>query len=781
MRVAENGTQGNIGTDSATYTPTAADHGHHVKVVASFTDGGGNAESRTSDQTYQVMPAATTCPASGVWCAILTVGQAGNESNSSTGFRSSDGVGSLTDATFTHRGVEYTVTLLVAGGTSDLFFSTTPNLPSDGAGLTIHVQQYAGDRGLPLSDAVFSASQNWFFWQGGTYTLPSEPLNDTSLLQIFTRFQRVLTRTDIGTEVRVRLSGTDSNNPAFGQPVITGTLQAGETLTAAIGDITDDDGLPGGFPGDYSFQWVRVDGDGVSNPEEIPGAVSEHYTLTEADANRKIRVRVSFTDGLGNAETVQSDAYPSDGTTGGSGNTADDQTVPRTVPRAWLAHFGRTVAEQVLEAVGSRLRTPPRSETEIKLAGYGVGTAGEEEEPARDGRSYTRGLTGRELLADSAFSLDSVWGRGTLSRFDGREGELVLDGEVSGAMLGADWTRERWTTGLMLNHARGKGAYRGTVAGTVRSTVNGLYPYGRYALTDRVDLWGVAGYGTGTLILEPREGAELRTDMDLAMMATGLRGVAVKAPPEGGPELSVEADVLAVRTDSDESYTESGRLASATGDALRLRLGLEGIWRGLELAGGKLSPRLEVGIRRDGGDAETGFGLDAGAGVVWLNASRGIRVQLSGRGSLHHGSEGFRVRGMTASLSWRPNPAGSRGPELTLAQSLGESAAGGISALLSRRTLPDFQAGGDDDPLDNRQLSIRFGYGFMIPGGRFLSTPGFGYGLSDGQREYRLDWRLDLARRLPGALELGLEAIRREEDRDATPENAVGLSLTARW
>ena len=44
-------------------------------------------------------------------------------------------------------------------------------------------------------------------------------------------------------------------------------------------------------------------------------------------------------------------------------------------------------------------------------------------------------------------------------------------------MLGADWTRERWTTGLMLSHARGEGSYRGADSGKVSSTVTGFYPY----------------------------------------------------------------------------------------------------------------------------------------------------------------------------------------------------------------------------------------------------------------------------------------------------------------
>ena len=217
-------------------------------------------------------------------------------------------------------------------------------------------------------------------------------------------------------------------------------------------------------------------------------------------------------------------------------------------------------------------------------------------------------MTPRDLLTGSSFALTtgadgiggglvSLWGRGALTRFDGREGDLSLSGEVTGALLGADWTRERWTTGLMLSHARGEGSYRGANSGKVSSTVTGLYPYGRYAVTDRVTVWGAAGYGVGTLTLTPEDGeSTYEADMDLAMAAAGLRGVVVEAPAEGGPELAVKTDAMGVRTSSEATGgSAGGNLAAAEADVTRLRLGLEGTWRGLEIGTGTLVPRLEVG------------------------------------------------------------------------------------------------------------------------------------------------------------------------------------------
>ena len=57
--------------------------------------------------------------------------------------------------------------------------------------------------------------------------------------------------------------------------------------------IMDTDGLPSSF----TYQWVRVDADGMSNPADIADATAATYPLTAADAGKKIKVQVSFTDG----------------------------------------------------------------------------------------------------------------------------------------------------------------------------------------------------------------------------------------------------------------------------------------------------------------------------------------------------------------------------------------------------------------------------------------------------------------------------------------------------
>ena len=121
---------------------------------------------------------------------------------------------------------------------------------------------------------------------------------------------------DQGKAVKVRVSFTDdagnwetrtsaqtaavearANSPATGLPTISGTAQVGETLTADITSIADADGLTGVA---FTYQWLG------SRDAEIQGATNATYTLVATDEGKIIKVRVTFTDDVGNEETLTS-------------------------------------------------------------------------------------------------------------------------------------------------------------------------------------------------------------------------------------------------------------------------------------------------------------------------------------------------------------------------------------------------------------------------------------------------------------------------------------------
>ena len=94
------------------------------------------------------------------------------------------------------------------------------------------------------------------------------------------------------------LTVTVENSPATGQPIINGTAQVGETLTANTSGIADADGLSSV---QYEYQWLADD-------SEIAGATNATHTLAAADEGKVIKVRVSFTDDAGNEEALTSAA-----------------------------------------------------------------------------------------------------------------------------------------------------------------------------------------------------------------------------------------------------------------------------------------------------------------------------------------------------------------------------------------------------------------------------------------------------------------------------------------
>ena len=99
----------------------------------------------------------------------------------------------------------------------------------------------------------------------------------------------------------VKLYAYDWNNPATGAPTITGAVRVDETLAAGARSIADADGLDAAI---FEYQWVSNDGNADT---DIAGATDSTYTIVPGDRGGTVRVRVSFTDGAGNRESLTSE------------------------------------------------------------------------------------------------------------------------------------------------------------------------------------------------------------------------------------------------------------------------------------------------------------------------------------------------------------------------------------------------------------------------------------------------------------------------------------------
>ena len=206
-----------------------------------------------------------------VWSATMTVEWV----YQGYGYYSTDTkkAGSLTPASFEVDGTTYTVKMVETQGWW-MYIGVDRELPFDFV-LELDGTRFASD------DASFNSYSygNIYRWEGTGLSLSDGNTVEVRLL-------------------RALEDETAVNSAATGAPVISGTAQVGEALTADTSGIEDADGLSNV---QYEYQWLADD-------TEVAGATGSTYTLADADEGKTVKVQVSFTDDAGHDETLTSAA-----------------------------------------------------------------------------------------------------------------------------------------------------------------------------------------------------------------------------------------------------------------------------------------------------------------------------------------------------------------------------------------------------------------------------------------------------------------------------------------
>ena len=464
------------------------------------------------------------------------------------------------------------------------------------------------------------------------------------------------------------------------------------------------------------------------------------------------------------------------------------------MPQAWISRFGRTVGSQVVEAVTARFDGGVGSH--VTLGGVRLGGSGfvpdesamgredwrrlaEWDDEARRGDGL-REMTRRELLLGSSFHLTSgeregagpawaAWGQVATDGFESDVDDVRVDGDVTTGLVGFDAQWDRTLAGVLLSQSKGEGSYAlsgdaGNDRGEVESTLTGVYPYARFAMSERVSAWGLAGMGSGELTLRQEGQTPIETDLAMTMGAVGIKGAVLDGSGPSGVGLNVKSDAMWVRTESDRT----AGLESAEGDVTRLRLVLEGE-RAFEVGeGATFTPTGQVGLRHDGGDAETGTGFEVGAGIRYTAGP------LSIEGAVHalvaHEESGYEEWGASGAIRVAPGASG-RGLSLTLAPAWG-NAAGGAERLWSARDAVTFTEGEDLEA--GGRLDAELGYGMGLARYSGVLTPYVGLSLADGAaRTYRAGARWQVAPEATVSLEGTRDAGRNDAD------SASGIVLRA--
>jgi cell division septation protein DedD len=138
---------------------------------------------------------------------------------------------------------------------------------------------------------------------------------------------------------------------------------------------------------------------------------------------------------------------------------------------------------------------------------------------------------------------------------------------------------------------------------------------------------------------------------------------------------------------------------------------------------------MEVGLRHDWGDAETGFGLELGGRVQYADPALGLTIEAAVRGLLAHEDRDYQEWGASGTVRLAPGPGG-RGLSLTLAPTWG-AASSGVDGLWSRQTTAGLAPAGRP-PAQAGRLNAQVGYGLWLPSTGGLVTPFTGVSVADG-------------------------------------------------
>ena len=472
------------------------------------------------------------------------------------------------------------------------------------------------------------------------------------------------------------------------------------------------------------------------------------------------------------------------------------------MPQAWLARFGRTIASQAVDAIGARMEG---GGSHVVLAGEAVDlsgivagrVSGERTIRALDALGWTgptggsRTMSVRDLLLGSSFRLSAGdpaggmaltgWGRFATGRFDGNARGVRMDGKVTSGFLGVDVSGARALAGVALGVTEGDGTHtlaEDGIKGMARSSLAAVYPYGRLKLTRKIEVWGLAGYGQGRLTLKPRDPAwqtpreTANTDLKMQLGALGVRGQVLSPEQWAGLSLVLRSDAFMMRMRSESARSDSGNLEASVARANRVRLVVD-TSRPIGFgSGGTLTPTVRLGVRRDGGDAETGTGYEAGGGLRYTVGR--VTVEVSARSLIAHSADGYREWGASGRIQVHPDKTG-RGVSFTLAPSWGQ-AQNGVerlwSSLAGTRSLAQ-----DGTPAAGHRLVSELGYGFALPGAPGLVTPYAGVTVDeDGNRA----WLVGTRWRISPDTELAFKGTR-EESGDGRPDIRLVLHGRARW
>ncbi|MFO0999410.1 MAG: hypothetical protein U0936_03665 [Planctomycetaceae bacterium] len=315
------------GANSATYTTGDADVGTQLSVEIRYTDGQGTQETLTSASTAPIanindlVTGRPEIRGNAVEDQVLTADTASLADNDGLGalqyqwLRNGVAISGATSDSYqlgdadVDAQIRLRITYTDALGSTEVVTSTATNAVDNindaltGQVLLVgnaeqHSTLIVDTSGLRDDDGLGTLHYRWFRdgheivgVTSASYTLGEADVNSRVSVE-------VVYTDDHGTDEVVTSDATAAvlnvNDHPVGLPSITGVTTEDQTLTANTDGIRDDD-----QPGDFQFQWLR---DGMA----VDGANSQTYRLKDEDVGCAISLRVTYTDGHGTTEHLES-------------------------------------------------------------------------------------------------------------------------------------------------------------------------------------------------------------------------------------------------------------------------------------------------------------------------------------------------------------------------------------------------------------------------------------------------------------------------------------------
>ncbi len=334
--------------------------------------------------------------------------------------------------------------------------------------------------------------------------------------------------------------------------------------------------------------------------------------------------------------------------------------------RARLAALNRSVLPELSRATWGSVVEAVTGRLESSGAGSGMADTLASALKAREGAQDESGVTWREIVEGRTFAValgggSGGPGGGSGSGADGGVGGGDGSGAAGAVMWGSgsrrslaldkgslDWSGDLFAAHVGMDALLGEGLRGGLAASWIEGEIEytdrsgdeavtgvhvsrlaAVHPYLGWSGADGSRLWGALGYGEGEIEIADTEFVERFGVQkgDSAFVGVAAGG-SVPVASANGLALALKGSGEATRY----SVKDNGSaLAAVSVKTQRLRLAAEGSRTWALTGGGTLTPALEVGARWDGGDGETGAGMELGGGLEWTLPSHGLAVEARGR------------------------------------------------------------------------------------------------------------------------------------------------------